>query len=189
MVRFLAALLLVLCASAPRAAVQSYAWTIDWASGPDAAGTLSFDDMSDASARAYVWGQDALPLPSFITGLPPGFEATGSLAFDGASVIELRGCDDALTFCGVSPIAAGGYSRAVFSLSGTGSAERAVLHTQGGAACDPASGATLDRSCFAFESGRTTFVQVTPIPEPGTLVLLLAGVIGMGWFTRRRQRD
>jgi len=192
---YLAALLLALCATAPRAAVTSYAWTIDWALSPDSSGTLSFDDMSDPSSRGYLWGQVGAPLPDFITGLPPGFDASGSLSFVGGSVIELRGCDDAVAFCAEGPIVAAGYSRAVFTLSGSGSAERATFAFVGdptGTPCAAASASSLlAPSCFTFESGITTFTQVTPtppVPEPGTLALLLAGLGGIAFFARHRLR-
>jgi len=195
MKRYWAALLLALCASAPRAAVTSYAWTIDWSLSPDTSGTLSFDDLSDASSRGYLWGQVGAPLPHFITGLPPGFDASGSLSFVGGSVIELRGCDDAVAFCAEGPIVAAGYSRAVFMLSGSGSAERATFAFEGdpsGTPCAASSAASLlAPSCFAFESGVTTFRQITPtppIPEPGTLALLLAGLGGIAFLARHRRR-
>ena len=42
---------------------------------------------------------------------------------------------------------------------------------------------------FATDGGTVTvtFDNVTPIPEPGTLVLLTAGLGGLAWWLRRRR--
>jgi PEP-CTERM motif len=167
MKHLLAALPLVLCALAPRAEVTQYAWTIDWSTSADQSGILSFDDLGDLSPRGYVWGDVAPPPPAFIDGLPPGFDVFGSLSYVGGQVIEVRGCDDALTLCADSSGVPGGYSRAVFTLSGVGSAQRTTS---------------------GFESGVTTFLPLAPIPEPGTLLLLASGLVGIGWLTRHRRR-
>jgi PEP-CTERM motif len=165
MKRLFAALPLVLFALAPRAEVTRYAWTIDWTTSADQSGTLSFDDGGDLSPRGYVWGDVAPPPPSFIDGLPPGFDAFGSLSFVGGVVIEVRGCDDAANFCADGSTGPG-YTRALFTLSGPGNAQRTTA---------------------GFESGVTTFTPIAAIPEPGTLALLFAGVAGIGLFTRRRR--
>lgn len=183
-----ASLLLTLCSLASRATQTTYEWTIDWANSADLSGTLVFDDLGDNSPRTFNWIYYGPPPPDNIQGLPPGFGALGSLAFDGSFVTGVRGCSDTETFCSSSDIVISGYSSFEFTLSGNGSATGAS-YVGGPAVCTPTSSlSSLPSSCFAFQSGITTFsvaTPVTPVPEPSTWALLLAGLLGLTLLARR----
>jgi hypothetical protein len=181
-----AAVLAFACAALPAVAL-TYKWTIDFASGPDAAGKLTFDELSNPWPGSYVWGRDATTLSPAIAFDPAGFGSSGSVTFDGRSVAEVVICDDPVSFCSGSSIAARGYTRAVFNSSGVGHAERATLRSATGI-CNPREAKVLDRSCFDFEVGRTALALASPVPQPSTLALWLAGLVSIGFFTRSRRR-
>jgi hypothetical protein len=188
--RTLAAACLTLLASLPAQALQStYLWTIDWEARPDQSGTLVFDDEGDASARALTWAEFAgVSVPTAILGLPPGLGSFGSLIFDGSRVAGFNGCSDVFDVCPSDGATVAGWTSASFSLSAPGVATS--LTYDPGAGCTQGSMLSfLPASCFAIERGSTSFAAVTPVPEPFTWMLMLAGLAGMGVYTRGRRGD
>jgi hypothetical protein len=192
-----AALLALLASTPTRALVSSYHWTIDWDDRPDQHGTLVFDAEDDDTARAVTWAEFAgVPVPPTIEGLPPALGSFGALIFDGSQVLGFNGCSDAFDVCPSAGGTVAGWTSASFSLSASGTATSLVYSVGAGepaSGCIPTSAAALlPISCFDVERGSTSFAvapHVTPVPEPFTWVLLLAGLAGMGLYTRGRRGD
>ena len=46
---------------------------------------------------------------------------------------------------------------------------------------------TIQGFSFSAASGASEF-SATPVPEPGTTAMLLAGLAGLGWLVRRRRQ-
>ncbi len=192
MVRFCVAAVLALLSLSAQATLTTYEWTIDWQSRPDQSGTLVFDDEGDASVRAVSWNIDfGRPVPSSITGLPPGLGVLGLLSYDGSFVSSVRGCSDPFGACSGGATRFG-YTFVEFTLSSIGDALN-YAYNYGGS--DPASGclnpvqlASLPDSCFAIDRGVTTFAAVTAaVPEPSTWALLLAGLASLALHGRSRR--
>ena len=183
------ALLALLAASPARAVGSTVHWTIDWEERSDQHGTLVFDARDDETPRAITWAEFAgVPVPPTIDGLPPGLGSFGSLTFDGSRVLGFNGCSDAFDVCPTNGATVAGWTSASFSQSAPGVAMS--LSFDPAAGCVPASPLSfLPVSCFDIERGSTTLAAVTLVPEPFTWLLLLAGLAGMGLYTRGRRGD
>lgn len=198
-----AAVLGCLCYAAGATQI-TYVLTIDWEQSPDQLATFTFDDENDTTARYVSWGGQVptiQPRPdtvSFASLVGPSIpQYSGQLTFDGESVTSLSLCDNFWSGCSERSSSFGGHTGASFTLhvgplsAVFGSAERATLRADTANNLECSNRFSHPQSCLQFELGRTSFVELTPpvapIPEPGTVTLLLAGLLATTVVIRRRR--